>query len=450
MANAALALQALAFPSKRQQSDSPPGYREAFQQPPTAPGPEATGPHEGGGGRPDPLCPKARPHPTATNSGPPQPPEVLAATGKAKPAQAKAPEGPKGAASSSTAQRPPQEETPSEYYSYSESQSSEAAPQGKKKQGSPQKVPHKDQRALQASGPPGARAGPGPPPRGEERRAPFRLAPPQEAAPRTHRQQVPSRERAKAKLVQCVSPDPREPPRRRWADSPSADRRRRRGRSASRSVRARRGDSRSPRPRHARRYAHGDSRSPSDCRRRSRSRRGGRSREAPRGPRARAGENTQRLQEGRRRTGHGHAQEASRPGKAGFQDRRQARGPHQAQLDWQPDRGRDGPERRYGQGGKHGTGKGFPQASGKGRRGQGSKGKQTQGAGRKVPETEEQHENANRRKERAACRYGRLAAAIHDERRDKERPGKAKGEHAERGRQPGKESAESVANNWFD
>ena len=163
-AGAALALRALALPPKRQQSDSPPGYRETLHQPPTAPGPEATGSQEGGGGCPGPPCPKARPAPTATKSGPPQPPEVLAATSKAKPAQAKAPEGPKGAASSPTAQWPPQEETPSEYYSYSESQSSEAAPQGKKKQGSPQKVPHKDQRDLQASGPPGAQNGSGPPP----------------------------------------------------------------------------------------------------------------------------------------------------------------------------------------------------------------------------------------------------------------------------------------------
>ena len=34
--------------------------------------------------------------------------------------------------------------------------------------------------------------------------------------------------------------------------------------------------------------------------------------------------------------------------------------------------------------------------------------------------------------------------------RDKERPGKDKGEHAERRKQPGKEGAESVAKTWFD
>ena len=138
MASAAQALQALAPLPKRQRSNSPPGHREALQRPPLVPGHEAAGSHEGGGGRADPPCPKARPHPTATKSGPPQPPEVLAATNKAKPAQAKAPKGPgEGTVYSPTAQRLPQEESPSEYYSTSESQSTEAAPQRNEKQGSP-------------------------------------------------------------------------------------------------------------------------------------------------------------------------------------------------------------------------------------------------------------------------------------------------------------------------
>ena len=451
-ADVALALQALTLPPKRQQSDSPPGYRETLHQPPTAPGPEATGSQEGGGGCTSPPCPKARPAPTATKSGPPQPPEVLAATNKAKPAQAKALEGPKEVASRPTAQRPPQEELASESYSYSGSQSSEAAPQGKKKQESLQRVPRKDERALQASGPPGARAGPGPPPREEERRAQVWPASPQRAAPRTHRQQAPRRGRAKASLVLCVSsPDPSESPRRRRGDSPGAGRRRRYCHSASRSVQTRRGDSRSSRSCHARRYANWDSRSLSGHRHRSRSRRGGRSREAPRRPLARASGNVQSLQEGRRRAGQGHTQEASHPGKMGLQDRRQAHGPTRPGLIGSLTAAVAAlSATTYGQGGKHGKSKGPPQAPGKGRRGQGSKGKHPQGACRKAPETEGQHKNANRRKERTAYRFGRAAAAIRDGLREEERPGKAKGGHAEQGKQQGKEGAESGAKAWFD
>ena len=233
-------------------------------------------------------------------------------------------------------------------------------------------------------------------------------------------------------------------------DSPVADRRRRRSRSAGRNVRARREDSRSPRAYHARRYARGDSRSPSNRRRRSRSRRDGRTRDFPGEPREWAWENAQSLQKGWRQAGQGHAQEASRPGEASLQDRNQARSPQHTWPGSQPHRGRDGPERGYGQGGKHGKGKGSPQASGKGRRGQGTKGEQPRGPDRKAPKTEKQGENNYRRKERAAGRLNQKAAAIHDELRRKERPGNAQGEHAGRGGQQGKEGPGSVAKNWFD
>ena len=158
-ANAAQALQALVLPPKRQRSNSPPGAREALQRPPLAPGSEAAGSHEGEGARTESRSPKAGPRPTATKSGPPQPPDVLAATSKAKPAKARALQGPgEGTFSSPTAQRPPQEEDPSEYYSTSESPSSDAAPQGNEKQASPQKV--KGQQDMRAPFPPCAGAGP--------------------------------------------------------------------------------------------------------------------------------------------------------------------------------------------------------------------------------------------------------------------------------------------------
>ena len=117
-AGAAQGLEALALPPKRQQDKSPPGDRMPLRQPPAVPDTEAPNAQEGGGGCPSPPGPKARPAPTATKSGPPQPPEVLAATSKAKPAQAKASGGREEAASRPVVRRPPQEEPASEYYSY--------------------------------------------------------------------------------------------------------------------------------------------------------------------------------------------------------------------------------------------------------------------------------------------------------------------------------------------
>ena len=117
-AGVAQVLEALALPPKRQQDKSPPGDRMPLRQPPAVPDTEAPNAQEGGGGCPSPPGPKARPAPTATKSGPPQPPEVLAATSKAKPAQAKASGGREEAASRPVVRRPPQEEPASEYYSY--------------------------------------------------------------------------------------------------------------------------------------------------------------------------------------------------------------------------------------------------------------------------------------------------------------------------------------------
>ena len=179
------------------------------------------------------------------------------------------------------------------------------------------------------------------------------------------------------------------------------------------------------------------------------SRRSRRPMEAPQGRCAGPSEDRQGLQESRRWDGRDHAQEASRLGKAGFQDWRQAHGRRQAQPDWPPNRGCGGPDRHHGQGGKHGKGKGPSQGRGKGRRGQGSKGKHAQKARRKFPRTEEQHRNVARRKGRTAKRFGQAAAAIHDELRDEKRPGRTKEVRGKDGGQPDKEGTESGAKTWF-
>ena len=431
MASASRALHALALPPKRQRSFSPPDRSEAPQQPLLAPVPEAARPHEGGGGRAEFPCPKARPHPTATKSGPPQPPEVLAATSKAKPAQMQVPRGPGKGTIPGRAAQPPQEESSSEYYSTSESQGSEAAPQEDEKQGTPQRKPCKDQRDPRAPGSPRDRAGPEAYPQGKDRRRPPEPASSPGTASRAHYQQENHRERPKAKLVQHISPE-REPPRRRRVDSPAPDRRRR-SRSAGRNGRARREDSRSPRAYHGRRYPREDSRSPCSRRRRSHSRRHVRTRDSPGEPSEWDRGYAQSLQKGGRRAGQGHAQEAGRPGQTSLQDGNQARGPQHAWPGSQPHRGRDGPERGYWQVGKNGKGKGPPQASGKGRRGQGAKGEQPRGPGRKPPRTDKQSENDKRRKERAAGRLTQKAAEL----RQEQSPGSTK-------------EGPGLATKWFD
>ena len=98
MAHESQALYSLArppeWPKRGECNLTPPGSGGAPQKPIPAPGPEAAKPFEEKGERAEPPCPKAEPRPTAAKSRPPQPPEVLAATSKAKPAQAKAPKGP--------------------------------------------------------------------------------------------------------------------------------------------------------------------------------------------------------------------------------------------------------------------------------------------------------------------------------------------------------------------
>ena len=115
-ASAAREPEAVALQPKRQQDKSPPGDQVPLRQPTGVPEAGASKAQEGGGGCPSSPGPKARPAPMATKSAPPQPPEVLAATSKAKPAQAKTSGGPDGATPRLAAGQPPQEEAASEYY----------------------------------------------------------------------------------------------------------------------------------------------------------------------------------------------------------------------------------------------------------------------------------------------------------------------------------------------
>lgn len=185
----------------------------------------------------------------------------------------------------------------------------------------PQQAPQKDGRVLPMSAPPKAHVSPDPLPLEKERCARDRPAAPPKTAPRTAKGQAPRRGRAKPSLVQYVrSPDSKEHPRRRRGDSPGTSRCRWCSRSTSRRVQPRREDSRSSRSCHARRRSRRNSRSPSCRRRRSRSRRSRRPKEAPQGRRTWPSEDKQGLQESRRWAGRDHAQEASRLGKASFQD----------------------------------------------------------------------------------------------------------------------------------
>ena len=209
----------------------------------------------------------------------------------------------------------------------------------------------------------------------------------------------------------------------------------RRSRSTERDGRARVERSRSPRTYRGRRTHREDSRSPSNRRRRSRSRsrRHERAARSPGTQREWNKEYTQSLQKGRGWAGRGHAQGKGRPGQASLQDRNQERGPQHARPASRPQGGRDGPERGYGPAGRSGKGKGPPQASGKGRRGQGTKSQQARGPERKLPNTPKQEENDNRRKERAANRLTTKAAELRQEKR-----------HDDAKEDPG------LAANWFD
>ena len=412
---------------------TPPGRGGAPQQPIPAPGPEATRPLEERGGRAEPPCPKAEPRPTAAKSRPPQPPEVLAATSKAKPAQAKAPKGPGKGTSPGPDARPPQDESSSEYYSTSESQCSEAAPQEDDHRGAPQRKPREEQWDPRETGPQRAPGGPAAPPQDGDRRRPAEPAPDPRASSRTHHRPGHHGERPKAKLVQHISPE-REPPGRRRMDPPLPARGRR-SRSAERGGRARVERSRSPRAYRSRRTHREDSRSPSDRRRRSRSRSCRHEREArsPGDRRQRNKEYAQSLQKGRGRAGRGHAQGKGRPGQASFQDRNQERGPQHARPASRPQGGRDGPGHGREPAGRSGKGKGPPRAPGKGRRGQGTGSQRTRSLERKRPNTPKQERNNDRRKERAGNRLATKAAELLQEKR----PDDAK-------KNPG------VAAQWFD
>ena len=248
----------------------------------------------------------------ATKSAPPQPPEVLAAANKAKPAQAKAFGGPEGATPRLAAGQPPQEEAASEYYSYSESQSSEALPLEKQLQDGPQQLPREDEQPPPLSPAPKARVRPFLFSRGKGRRPQDRLGALREAYTKTAKEHGARRDCAKPSLVQYVqSPDPRERSRRRHSGSPGKSARRRRSHSPGRRVQPGRetsGRSRSQRARHRSRR---DSRSPSR-RRRSCSRCGRRPPMDRPGRRSWPSEDKESLQESGRWAGRNHAQEAHR------------------------------------------------------------------------------------------------------------------------------------------
>ena len=174
-------VETLALTPKRQQGISPPGDGRAPHQPPTVPAADQPKAQKEGRDCPGPQIPKARPAPTATKIGPPQPPDVFAATSKAKPAPAKASGGPEEAIPKLAAEQPPQSEHASEYNSYSESQSSETMPPEKQAQGEQQRAPQEGEQPPPLPPLPKARVSPDPPPRGHRKGA-ARLEPSQSAA----------------------------------------------------------------------------------------------------------------------------------------------------------------------------------------------------------------------------------------------------------------------------
>ena len=303
--------------------------------------------------------------PMAAKSRPPQPPEVLAATSKAKPAQTKAPKGSAGRAPPGPGEREPRDQPSASsygsYYSFSVSQSREGSPQEDRRREAPQEEPPRAQVELGKTSPRRPPEGPAAPRRQDDSRRPAGPEPGPQVRSEPHPEPGHREKRPKAKLVQHISPE-RGSPERRSAD-PRRPARARSGRSERRGTRARGARSRSPRTSRGRRTHRKDSRSPSDRRRRGRSRdyRRGREARSPADPRQRCKAYAQDLQEGRGRTGPGYAQGKGRPGKAGFQDEHQESGPYHARHGgWRqgaphgPGHGRP-PTRR-------GRGKGLPRA----------------------------------------------------------------------------------------
>ena len=90
--------------------------------------------------------------PMAAKSRPPQPPEVLAATSKAKPAQTKVPKGSAGRAPPGPGEREPRDQPSASsygsYYSFSVSQSREGSPQEDRRREAPQEEPPRAQVEL--------------------------------------------------------------------------------------------------------------------------------------------------------------------------------------------------------------------------------------------------------------------------------------------------------------
>ena len=251
---------------------TPQGSGGAPQRPIPTPAPEATKPLEEKTERAEPTCPKADLRPMAAKSRPLQPPEVLAATSKAKPAQAKAPKGPAKGSPSGPDEQPPQDEPSASsygsYYSTSGSQSREDSPQEDHRRGAPREKPREEQRQSRQTSPQRAPEGPAAPPRHGDRRRPAEPEPDPGACSGAHPRPGHHGKRPKAKLVQHISPE-RESPGRRSVDPPLPARGRR-SRSAERGGRARVERPRSPRAYRSRRTHREDSRSPSDRRRRRR------------------------------------------------------------------------------------------------------------------------------------------------------------------------------------
>ena len=161
-------------------------------------------------------------------------------------------------------------------------------------------------------------------------------------------------------------------------------------------------------------------------------------------------EDREGLQEGGRPTRRVHAQGASRPREARFQDWHQIQGYRQAWPTRPPNRDCGRHDHHHGQGGKQGKGKGPSQGRGKGRRGQGTKGKPAHHEKRRTsPTTEEQHWNVARRKQRAAKRFEKAASAINDELHDKKSQGKPQGARGNSAAPQHKEGARSGTAAWF-
>ena len=201
---------------------TPQGSGGAPQRPIPTPAPEATKPLEEKTERAEPPCPKADLRPTAAKSRPPQPPEVLAATSKAKPAQAKAPKGSAKGSPPGSDEQPPQDEPSASscgsYYSTSGPQSREVSPQEDNRRGTPQEEPPRGQAKSRQASPRRHPERPAAPPRQDDRRRPAEPEPDPGAGSGAHPRPGHHGKHPKAKLVQRIFPESGSPG--RWSADP--------------------------------------------------------------------------------------------------------------------------------------------------------------------------------------------------------------------------------------